>query len=150
MARFRFRLQPLLRARRIAEQEKQRVVADIERQRRDLEDQLRRKQEQIASGKQNLRNDLTGSIHAPSLRLQAHNSLNVMRDAQRLVLELAGVHRRLDSARQELQEATRQRRAIELLRDRRYEQWLREQDRIDAAMIDELAVQAAARKEDRP
>jgi len=147
MAKFRFKLDPLLRARRIEEREKQRAVAEVERERRELEDRLRNMQQQITAGKHDLRGRLTGLIDPGALRQQARNSLNLSRSAQRIVLELAGVHRRLDAAREELVEAMRRRRAVELLRDKRYEQWLAEQEKADVAMIDELAVQSAAREE---
>lgn len=149
MPKFRFKLDPVLRARRIEEREKQRAVAEIERERREYEDRLRQMQQHITAGKGELRGRLTGRIDPAALRQQAHNSLSLSRKAQRTVLELAGVHKRLDAARRELVEAMRRRRAVELLRDKRYEQWLAEQEKADTAMIDELAVNAAAREEEQ-
>ena len=62
-------------------------------------------------------------------------------------LELAGLHRRLEAARSELTEAARDRRAIELLRERRLFEWRRRIDRAEDAVIDDLAAAAAARQE---
>jgi flagellar FliJ protein len=147
MARFRFRLEPLLRARRLAEQARQRAVAEIERERLTLEDRLRRQQQFISEGKQEMRDRMTGELDVDSMRLHAGATMRLMRDAERMVIALAGVHQRLDAARSELIEATRDRRAVELLRERRFEQWRAAIEKADDAAIDELAVHAAARKE---
>jgi flagellar FliJ protein len=147
MSRFRFSLEPLLTARRHAERERQRAVAELERERRDLENRLRKQQQFIGEGKRLARDQLVGRLDLSAMREHAAATIALMRDAQRVVLELAGVHKRLDSARAELVEAARQRRAVELLRERRYERWKREINRAEDAAIDELAVHAAARKE---
>jgi flagellar FliJ protein len=147
MARFRFKLEPLLRARKLAEQRKQRAVAECEAQRMALEDALRRQQQFIVSGKQDLRDQLVGALDVSSMRAHAGATIQLMRKAERMVLELAGVHRRLDAARAELIEATRSRRAVELLKERRLQEFNKSIERAEAAALDELAVQAAARKE---
>jgi flagellar FliJ protein len=147
MARFRFRLEPLLKARRLAEQGRQRAVAEIERERLAIEDRLREQQQFISAGKRSMRDEMTGTLDVDAMRLHAGATMRLMRDAERMVIELAGVHQRLDAARSELIEATRQRRAVELLRERRFEQWKAELEKADDAAIDELAVHAAARKE---
>jgi flagellar export protein FliJ len=78
--------------------------------------------------------------------MHAVASIQQLRQGQRLALELAGVHKRLELARQSLVEAARERRAIELLRERRFAQWMAALDKAEADMLDELAVIAAARK----
>jgi flagellar FliJ protein len=143
--RFNFSLEPLLKARRRAEQEHQRGVAEIERQRIHLEDKLRRQQSAIAEGKRSLQTGLLGAVQMNDLRLHAADSIVLMRKAQGMVLELAGIHRRLEAARKELIEAARHRRAIELLRERRFAQWKARMDKAENAALDELAVTAAAR-----
>lgn len=148
MSRFVFKLDPLLRARRRLEQGRQRVVAELEQDRARLEDRLRRQQELLAQGRESQRAGLVGRLRIEELRIHAGSSLGQMRQAERLVLELAGLHRRLETARQELVDAARHRRAIELLRDRRYEQWRAALDRAETARLDELAVIAAARKDE--
>lgn len=147
MTRFAFTLQPLLDLRRRREQQAQVALAAVNQQRLNLERRLRQQQELIRSDKHALRGRLVGLLDTDALRLQAVSAVQGMRTAQRLAVELAGVHKRLSTTRAELVEATRARRAIELLRDRRYEQWRREQSRADAATIDELATNSAARQE---
>jgi flagellar FliJ protein len=146
MAKFVFTLKSLLRARQIAEQGCQRAVAELEQQRLALEGRLRNEQSRIVQMKGDLRNTLTGPIDPHALRLHAAATMQQVRSAQQMVLEMAGVHRRLEPARLRLVEAARQRRAVELLRDQRFEQWKRIQDRKDTALLDELATIASARQ----
>ncbi len=147
MARFVFKLEPLLKARCRVEQQFQLAVAEIERERIRLEDKLRDKQNVLTGGKEELRDKLSGSIDVSSLRYRANVAQQIMRDAQRIVLELAGVHNRLFVARGKLIEAARNRRAIELVREKRYEQYKADEAKAEIAAMDELAVIAAARKE---
>lgn len=145
MAKFVFKLDPLLRLRRRQEQEKQRALAAINQKRVQLEQRLRQQQSLITSGKGDLRERLVGRLDTDELRSHAASTTQSLRVAQRLAVELAGVHRHLAAAREELVEATRARRAMELLRDRRFQQWKTAQDKADVAATDELAVIAAAR-----
>jgi flagellar FliJ protein len=144
-ARFAFAFEALLNARRMDERNHQLTVAQIERQRLRLEDELRHAQTRIISDKEQLKTRLLGAIDAHGLRMQAAATMHQMRQAQRVVLELAGVHRRLESARAALVEASRRRRAIELLREQRYEHWKSTIVKGEVAALDELAVMAAAR-----
>ncbi len=139
MARFRFPLQPVLDARSRAEDERRRMVATLESERRRLEDRLRAGQQSISGARDDVRAALVGTVRPEALRAQANTSLACMRDAQRLVLELAGVHRRLEAARTALAEAAKQRRAIELVKERRFEAWRRDQDRREQSALDEIA-----------
>ena len=137
MARFVFSLQPVLKARRRAEEELQRAVAQIERERMRLEDVLRGHQRSLVSDKDLLRAGLTGLIDVRDLRLQANCARQIMRRAQQIVLELAGVYKRLEAARARLIEATRDRRAIELVRERRYEHWKTALDKAETAALED-------------
>ena len=87
-----------------------------------------------------------GAIDPSMLRGQANASLAGMRDAQRVVLELAGIHRRLQSVMAELRAASRDRRAVEILKERRFEDWRREQDRREQAELDEIAMIRGSRR----
>jgi flagellar FliJ protein len=145
MAKFRFELEPLLKARRMTEQSHQRAVAAIENERMKLEETLRDLQRRISAEKCGLQTELVGRIEAHQLRLAAASTMQSMRKAQRIVLELAGVHRRLDTARAQLIEATKQRRAVEILREKRFEEWKSRLDKLETDAIDELAIIAAAR-----
>ena len=146
MAKFRFELQAVLNARLRAEELQQRRVAELEASRRKLEDGLRARQARIGESRAQLRGRLMGAIDPSMLRGQANASLAGMRDAQRVVLELAGIHSRLQSVMAELRAASRDRRAVEILKERRFEDWRREQDRREQAELDEIAMIRGSRR----
>jgi len=146
MAKFRFELQAVLNARLRAEELQQRRVAELEASRRKLEDGLRARQARIGESRAQLRGRLMGAIDPSMLRGQANASLAGMRDAQRVVLELAGIHRQLQSVMEELRAASRDRRAVEILKERRFEDWRREQDRREQADLDEIATIRGSRR----
>ncbi len=148
MAKFRFRLDPLLKARRRSEQTAQLAVAELERERIIIQDTLRHYQHEISGGKDTLRDSLTGAVDMKSLRLQAGAALHLVRKARQAVLQLAGLSKRLETARGRLIEAAKQRRAVELLRDRRYQQWKAVLEKAEIDALDELAVMGAWRTDD--
>ena len=150
MAKFIFRLEPLLTVRRRAEQDARRAVAVLQREHLELQDELRRRQQDIVAGKDQLRGTLTGKLDLGAVRLGAGTTLHVIRQAQQLALRLAGLAQRMESVRHTLLEARARRRAIELLRERRFDQWKEAVGKAEDAALDELAVSAAARRETRP
>lgn len=139
MAGFTFKLEPVLKARLAEEQQKQIAVAEMERKRMQIEQSIRRRQQLLAASKSELKSALTGQVNTRDLAGTAASSMRLMGQAQKLVLELAAVHQHLGAARTELIEATRRRRAVELLRERRLGEWKREQNRIENAFLDEIA-----------
>ena len=64
---------------------------------------------------------------------------------QRNVIELAGLHRQLEDARGKLAIAAQERRAIELLRERRYDQWRAELNRREEAAFDDMSTTRSCR-----
>ncbi len=151
MARFIFRLATLLKARIAEERRRQVVVAQLERERMSLEDQIRAIQRAITVEKLAWRDHLAASKDAPArldirdLRYQATASLRLAAKAQHLVLQLAGAHTRLTTAREQLLEATTARKAVDLLRERQYEEFLEQQKRAEFAALDEIMVMKAGR-----
>lgn len=152
MARFIFRLQPVLKQRQAVERQRQLALAAVESERSSLENAIRGIQSDLSAAKQDWREHLSpaitpgsGGTDLRSARFQASNSLHLVARAQHNVLKLAGVHRRIDKARAELIEATTRRRAVELLRDKQFEAWKAALNKADAAATDEIAVAAAAR-----
>jgi len=137
--RFRFQLEPVLKLREREEDARIRDVARLEHQRIELEGRVRRCQEQIRGAKHSVREGLSGSLDLAALRGEAAGTMGAMRSAQGLVLELASVHGKLDGAREALREAARARRAVELLRERRFAEWKRAQTKAEQIVLDEAA-----------
>ncbi|MCA9273888.1 MAG: flagellar export protein FliJ [Phycisphaerales bacterium] len=147
MARFRFRLQPVLRQRELAERDEQLAVAAIERERMRLEERLRSIQLEI-EGEQGEMNQIvgTGSVNPMHARAQSAAILARRSQAQRVAKELALVYKRLEKARGELAQAAMRRRSMELLRDNQLATFRREQSQAEDRAIDELAVMRATRQ----
>jgi flagellar export protein FliJ len=145
--KFRFALQAVLDQRERVEQQKQRAVADLEGQRAMIEGKLRGFQQAITQEKTDQRAKLREGDVAGA-RGQAAAIVKLAAAAQRVVLELAGVHKRLEAARADLLLAAMRRKAVELLRERRHEEGRLDLERRESAEMDEMAVMRAARKED--
>lgn len=153
MAKFIFELEAVLRARQAEERRRQLVLAGLEGERARIEDLIRECQNAIVRGRDDLREALGGAsggapVDLAGVRMQAGAGLHLVARAQRHVFELAGVHRKLDAARLELLKAATQRKAVESLRERRYEEWREDQKRREAAALDELNVTRAGRHEE--
>ncbi|MFI4870654.1 MAG: flagellar export protein FliJ [Phycisphaerales bacterium JB058] len=151
MARFRFRLQPVLRQRELAERDEQLVVAEIERDRMRLEERLRGMQQEI-DGEQDELNQIigNGSVNPMHARAQSAAILAKRAQAQRVAKELALVYKRLEKARGELAQAAMRRRSMELLRDNQLAAFRREQSQAEDRVLDELAVMRATRQGENP
>ena len=145
MPRFVYQLESLLSLRERQERDKQLVLAQVESESRDIEARLRAIHSEIARGKQSWRDSLAGAVDPRAARLEAGAAVHAQFRAQRLVLQLAGIQRRIESARADLLEASRRRRAVELHKERRLREWRRAQSRREDQMLDEMAVMAAAR-----
>ena len=90
MKRFRFQLDSLLKVREARENEARRELADLLRQQREIEDRIRRQQDHLAEGRETMRASVQGKVDLVTMRAAAHSSMQVMREANRLVLQLAG------------------------------------------------------------
>jgi flagellar export protein FliJ len=161
MARFRFQLEPVLAQRQRVEDRCKLVVADLERQRLEIERALRELQDGIVRERSELRRHLGtpgsagsggegGPVELRDAKLQAAAAFTMDLRARQEVLRLAGLHKRLEAARSELLKATTARKAVDLLKERRWEAWRLEQSRVESAGVDEMAVMRAHRKEDAP
>lgn len=152
MPRFVFELQSVLKARLAEERQEQLAVASIEVQRARLEQMIRECQQGIVQARDDLRDRLSAEqsgtqVDLAGVRMQAGASLHLVARTQRAVLELAGVHSRLDAARLKLLAAATRRKAVEALRDRRYEAWREAERRADANAMDEIAMALEQRRE---
>lgn len=143
MNRFRFALDPLLRLRRREEDALKRELGTLEQERGRIEALLHRHQQSIVSGKDSMRDALVGRLNVDMLRQQATATFAVDRVARRTAVELAAHAQRTERARAALTEASRRRRAVELLRERKLAEWHAERERQETAFLDELATSAS-------
>ncbi len=145
VARFRFKLEPVLRQRQIAERNEQLRVAAIERQRLELEAALRGQQRRIEAEERALA-DLTqgGRSDAGTIRWQGVALAAARAEARQTAQRLAGVLRQLEQARGVLAGRAAERRAIELLKERQRAEFKRVEDAAETRALDDLASAAAA------
>jgi len=141
MPAFVFKLEPVLRQRQMAEDQRQRELAQLMRHQMIMMDQLRQMQQTISGSKQDLAGSLVGKVDLQAVSGFARFSGQTTQRAHGLVRKLAELEQQVQAARQRLIEASRERRAIEKLKQNRYEQWKREHERREAAVMDELAMQ---------
>ncbi len=147
MGGFRFELEPVLRQREQVERERQVAFAAIDRERLALESELRAARAMIEDERRELRRRLGGGGgRFGAVREQAMAVGALDRRAAGIGVRLGEVLQRLKEARGELVEASADRRAIELLRERRYELWRREQLRREQRELDDIVNGVSARR----
>ena len=149
MPRFHFQLEALLTHRRQIEKEKQRRVAQIQQEILALRRHIQDSQALIQSQNKTLgARELTGRL---DMQYIAHEKRFVGALTVRIVLalhKLAALEQTLAAARAELLAAARARKVIEKLREKQWNRWRLEQQRKEAAVIDEIGTQLAVRRGD--
>jgi flagellar FliJ protein len=137
MARFSFSLEPLLKLRRLEEDQKKRgFLSSLQLCRlkeAEIEEISRRREE----AKARCRELLPGRIEIEDL-LRARRFLNVL--FQRLSekrVELQALRPALDEARAAYRKAAARRRVVEKVRERKWREYLREEDRRERRELDE-------------
>lgn len=135
----RHQFESLLRVRRHAELRQAVIVADQERQRLATEHAIRESSERVDAARDALRGALEGTLDASLLRLTAHGALVEDRGRRKAVHRLAAMTPALEAARGVLADASAQRKAVELLRERRRQEALQHAQRREQAGMDEIA-----------
>ncbi len=138
MAKFVFTLQPVLDHRLLTEEQRQRELGALLQEKNGKLNRLRSMQEEISASRRSLGSGLVGQVDMQEVAAFAGFSLQVRARAQDLVMALAQLEKRIEAARQRLLAATRERQALELLRDKQLAQWRRRQERREAAETDDM------------
>lgn len=130
------------------ERERQLAVAEIEREKVELENELRGCHDTVAREREDLRARLeSGAVDLRGARWQAHASLDAMRRSHHAALRLAGVFARIELARRALMAAASKRKAVELLRERAYTEWRTKHEKRERIELDEIGSRLAAARE---
>jgi flagellar FliJ protein len=145
MAHFVFRFETLLEQRQRVEDDRQRDLARLLRQRMILESELTRMQQTITQSKHLLADSLVGKVNLDLVANFTRYSGQATQRARQIVVKLAAMQNQVQASRQRLLDATRARRALELLRDRHFQQWKRQEQRRETRRLDELTSQRYAR-----
>lgn len=148
MAKFRFELEAVIKQRTAIERAKQLALAQAQIEQGRIEDEIRACQRGIDDEKRAMRDVLVPgqTVSTVNARMQMSASLHLMVRAQRGAIRLAGAMKRVEQARTELLAATTAKKAVEKLKERRYEAWLAEQNARENAALDEMAVMRAGNR----
>lgn len=128
------------------EDEAQRDLAKALRERMILGDQLRQMQQTIVDSRQELGTSLVGKVDLDQVSSFARFSIQARQRAQSIVVRLAGVEKLIEAARLKLLEATKKRKALELLEERQRKQWHAEADRKENVELDDISLQGYIRR----
>lgn len=157
MDRFVFSLESALEQRRRVERERQLAVAKIEMARVQAEDRVRAVQQRLTTERDDMRALLSsrerGSgeralVSVNSVRLQATAGLHGLAELRTLAIELAGILKRLETARTQLMAAAVARKAVEKLREQQLNRWKLEIARKEASELDDLTLMRTGRADD--
>ena len=146
MPRFKFRFATLLKHRRHIELQCQRDLATHLRTQMILKNHLRTMQQTISQSKQDMTDSLVGKVDVDAVRRIGAHGAHMQVRGQQIVMKLAGIERDIHQARSTLLDATRQRKALELLRKKHFDVWQAEQRRRETNELDDLATGAFVRK----
>jgi flagellar FliJ protein len=142
MARFVFRLEPVLRQRQRAEQEAKRELAHRQARLVELQNDLKKLDDALRQASDDMRdNHLTGKLNMNFLAAHRRFVNAMHRQGLNLVQKIAAAQRSVDEARHALAEAAKQRKVIEKLREKQLARWQDEQNRKETAANDEIGSQ---------
>jgi flagellar protein FliJ len=145
--RFTFRLESLLELRRQTEKERQLAVAKVQQQIDALRRQIQ--QTQLAIAKQNrtlVAEKLVGRLDLAYIANEKRFVGNLQILIAQTYKKLVDAERDMIGVRAKLMEAAIARKVIEKLREKQFARWKLEQDRKEAATMDELGTQVALRE----
>ena len=138
MPRFTFKLDGVLRLRRRAEKDAQRALAARLADAGRMEDELRQLNSGLVGATNELRDGrLTGPIDVAYLTAHRRYTADVARRGTAVMTRLAAAQRACDEARSALGEAVKQRRVLELLREKHEAQWKAERARREQVEADD-------------
>jgi flagellar FliJ protein len=148
--KFRFPLEALLEHRRQIEKDHQRKVAEIQQQSQLLVRQINETQDMIIAENRTLTaQKLVGMLDMQYIAHEKRYVGNLHVKIIYTMQKLAAVEKTLTAARAQLLAAAKARKIIEKLKEKQYAKWRAEQERIDAALMDEIGTQVAVREANR-
>jgi flagellar FliJ protein len=144
MATFTFNLGGVLRHREFVEKERQRELATAQGELAVLEAELHALDETAQNATNDLRtNRLVGRVDLAFLAAHRRFAIAMQRKALGVAQKIAVARQDVNQKRAALAEAAKDRKAIEKLREKRFEQWRLEQSKKEADALDEAGMQLA-------
>ena len=132
--------------RRRREESLSRELAQLMQRRASIEHRLKSEHASMQGRHKGMRHQLVGRLDATMIRVHAQSSVRHQRNLHRAILELAGLEGHLNNARKAVQDACIERKAVELLREKRHQEWLDDMNARESRELDEMAMQRASLK----
>jgi flagellar protein FliJ len=144
MARFVFKLDAVLRHRKMIEEQRQRELGAVQTVLAEMQAQLRAIDETTKGVSDDVRNNrLTGKLDMTFIAAHRRYVMAMQRKAVEIAQRMAAQQQLVDAARKNLAEAAKQRKIIEKLRERQHERWKSEQSRKEQEQLNEVNMQLA-------
>lgn len=142
MARFSFRLQTVLDERQRAEERALSALAASQRIAADIETKIDSIHAEVSDQKSDMRDHaLLGRLDVPFLMANRRYFAAQLCEVARLSRDLADARLEVESRRRKLAIAARERKALEVLRDKQKQRWQAEQEKRERTLADEIALQ---------
>jgi flagellar FliJ protein len=146
MAQFVFQLEGVLRHRERLEKERQRDLAIAQAEMMRLEGELTALNQQVRQSTTDVReNHLVGRLDMGYLAAHRRYMLGMQRKALALAQRMAAQQRQVEEAQKALMEASKQRKIMEKLKERRQRNWAAAMAFREAGALDELTTQMSYR-----
>ncbi|MBI4568889.1 MAG: flagellar export protein FliJ [Planctomycetes bacterium] len=140
MPKFRFKLESVLGVKEAVEAQKQRAFAEAQRRVIEKEEARQRCLEEVRRTIVALRRITESHLDIKEV-LSHQRYINSLRVATaRIDAELPPLRAEMEKRRLELVEASKERKALEKLKVRQFEEWRKEQDRIEQKSLDEMGL----------
>jgi flagellar FliJ protein len=140
MAKFVFQLEGVLRQRTHVEQQRKRELAVVQQQMATLDAELRALDASVRNAEQDLRqNRLIGQIDLAFLAAHRRYAFAMQRKALGIAQKMAHVQVHLEKAQKIVAEASKQKKILEKLRERRFARWREQLERRDLIEMDEIS-----------
>ena len=144
MARFTFSLQTVREQREREERLCQKALGEASVRRQQHEDELAEVERQITSNNELMRdNHLIGKLNVAMLTTHRRYLIAMRQQVISLAQRIAAARLEVEQARRKLNDAAKNTKAIETLRDRQKQRWQAELERKELAQADDVAMQIA-------
>lgn len=140
--KFKFSLDKLLDIRKEKEEESKRLFTESQREKRKVEEKL-----ENLNNNYNKYKGITGNEDVVYQKLKRYYVLGLQKGIKSAKDELITKNLEVDKRRRELINKQIERKTVETLREKKYNAFIKEQERIEQITLDELALYAYMRKE---
>jgi flagellar export protein FliJ len=144
MARFVFGLQTVLEQRELEETLCKKELFEAQLAQKQLMDELAVIETQICTANDTMRSEhLVGTLKPTLIATHRRYLIAMKQQVFMLAEKIAGARTAVEARQRKLAEASKQKKVIELLRDKQKTRWTAEQDRRELAAADDVAMQIA-------